>query len=78
MQTVNIYEAKTQLSKLVDLASSGTDVVIARSGKPVARLTSLKQEKQPIVSGLLEGEGWIADDFNAPLPDDLQAAFEGR
>ena len=78
MQTVNIYEAKTQLSKLVDLASSGTDVVIARSGKPVARLTSLKQEKQPIVFGLLEGEGWIADDFNAPLPDDLQAAFEGR
>jgi prevent-host-death family protein len=78
MQTVNIYEAKTQLSKLVDLASSGTDVVIARAGKPVARLTSLKQEKRPIVFGLLEGEGWIADDFNAPLPDDLQAAFEGR
>jgi len=78
MQTVNIYEAKTQLSKLVDLASSGTDVVIARAGKPVARLTSLKEEKRALVPGLLEGEGWIADDFNAPLPDDLQAAFEGR
>jgi prevent-host-death family protein len=78
MQTVNIYEAKTQLSKLVDLASSGTDVIIARAGKPMARLTSLKQEKRPIVFGLLEGEGWIADDFNDPLPDDLQAAFEGR
>jgi len=76
--TVNIYEAKTQLSKLVDLASSGTDVVIARAGKPVARLTSLKPEKRPLVPGLLEGQGWIADDFNAPLPDDLQAAFEGR
>ena len=78
MQTVNIYEAKTQLSKLVDLASSGTDVVIARAGKPMARLTSLKEEKRPLVYGLLEGEGWIADDFNAPLPEDLQAAFEGR
>lgn len=78
MQTVNIYEAKTRLSKLVDLASSGTDVVIARAGKPVARLTSLKEEKKPLVFGLLEGEGWIADDFNAPLPEDLQAAFEGR
>ncbi len=77
VQTVNIYQAKTQLSKLVDLASSGTDVVIARAGKPVARLTTLKMEKRPIVYGLLEGEGWIADDFNAPLPDDLQAAFEG-
>jgi prevent-host-death family protein len=78
MPTVNIYEAKTQLSKLVDLASSGTDVVIARAGKPVARLTSLKKEKRPIVFGLLEGEGWIADDFNAPLPDDILAGFEGR
>ena len=44
MQTVNIYEAKTKLSKLVDLASSGTDVVIARAGKPVARLTALQNE----------------------------------
>ncbi|MGA2534551.1 MAG: type II toxin-antitoxin system prevent-host-death family antitoxin [Terracidiphilus sp.] len=77
-QIVNIYEAKTQLSKLVDLAASGTDVVIARAGKPVARLTALKAEKRPIVFGLLEGQGWIADDFNAPLPEDLQAAFEGR
>lgn len=78
VQTVNIYEAKTKLSKLVDLAAGGTDVVIARAGKPVARLTTLKKEKRPIVFGLLEGKGWIADDFNDPLPDDLQAAFEGR
>lgn len=77
-QTVNIYEAKTQLSKLVDLAASGTDVVIARAGKPVARLTALKEEKRPLVYGLLEGEGWIADDFNDPLPDDILAGFEGR
>jgi len=76
--TVNIYEAKTQLSKLVDLASSGTDVVIARAGKPVARLTALKQEKRPIVYGLLEGQGWIADDFDDPLPDEILAGFEGR
>jgi prevent-host-death family protein len=78
VQTVNIYEAKTQLSKLVDLAASGTDVVIARAGKPVARLTTIKKEKRPIVFGLLEGEGWIADDFDAPLPDEILAEFEGR
>jgi prevent-host-death family protein len=78
VQTVNIYQAKTQLSKLVDLASSGTDVVIARAGKPVARLTTLKEGKRPLVLGLLEGEGWIADDFNDPLPDDILAGFEGR
>jgi prevent-host-death family protein len=78
MPTVNVYEAKTQLSKFIDLAAAGTDVVIARSGKPVARLTTLKDEKRPIVFGLLDGEGWIADDFNAPLPDEILAGFEGR
>ncbi len=75
---VNIYEAKTQLSKLVDLAAGGTDVVIARAGKPAARLTMLKPKKRPIVFGLLEGQGWIADDFDAPLPDEILAGFEGR
>jgi prevent-host-death family protein len=79
MEIVNIYKAKTQLSRLVDLASSGTDVVIARSGKPVARLTSLNnKEKRKYSLGLLEGKGWIADDFDAPLPDDVLAGFEGR
>jgi prevent-host-death family protein len=79
VQTVNIYEAKTQLSKLVDLASSGTDVVIARAGKPIARLTSLKnKERRKYSLGLLEGKGWIADDFDAPLPDEILAQFEGR
>ena len=78
VQTFNIYEAKTKLSKLVDLASSGTDVVIARAGKPVARLTALKNEKRLIGYGALKGKGWIADDFDAPLPDEILAQFEGR
>ena len=79
MQTVNIYEAKTQLSKLVDLASSGTDVVIARAGKPVARLTGLKEKDKRLIGfGALKGKGWIAEDFDAPLPDELLAQFEGR
>jgi len=78
MATVNIYEAKTHLSKLVDQAAQGEDIIIARAGKPVARLTTLKPEKRPILFGALEGKGWIADDFNDPLPDDLQALFEGR
>jgi prevent-host-death family protein len=79
MPTINIYEAKTQLSKLVDLAASGTDVVIARAGKPVARLTMIKEsEKRAINFGALKGKGWIAEDFDAPLPDELLAQFEGR
>ena len=76
---MNIYEAKTQLSKLVDLASSGTDVVIARAGNPVARLTAVNgKDKRLIGMGSLEGKGWIAEDFDAPLPDDILAGFEGR
>jgi prevent-host-death family protein len=75
---VNIYEAKTQLSKLVDLAASGQDIVIARAGKPVAVLTGLKKEKRTINFGALEGKGWIAEDFDAPLPDHILAEFEGR
>lgn len=79
VQTVNIYEAKTKLSKLVDLAAGGTDIVIARAGKPVARLTSLtNKERRKYSLGLLEGKGWIADDFDAPLPDEILAQFEGR
>lgn len=80
MAIVNIYQAKTQLSKLVDQAAAGSDVIIARNGKPVARLTALdhKKKKRQINFGALEGKGWIADDFDAPLPDDLLALFEGR
>lgn len=80
MSTVNIYEAKTQLSKLVDEAASGSDVIIARNGKPVARITTLEEIKQPRYRlGLLEGEeGWLADDFDAPLPPEILAGFEGE
>jgi prevent-host-death family protein len=76
MHQVNIFEAKTQLSKLVELAEHGQDVVIARAGKPVARLTSLKPEKKPIVFGLMKGEIWVADDFDDPLPPEVLAEFE--
>jgi prevent-host-death family protein len=76
---VNIYEAKTQLSRLVDLAAAGQDIVIARAGKPVARLTTTEQpKKKPLVYGLLQGKGWIAEDFNDPLPEEIQKYFEGR
>jgi prevent-host-death family protein len=79
MPTINIYQAKTQFSRLVDLASAGTDVVIARAGKPVARLTQLEEKRERLTGlGALEGKGWIADDFDAPLPDEILAQFEGR
>lgn len=79
MPTVNIYQAKTELSRLVDMAASGSDVIIARNGTPIARLTSVNnKDKRMVGFGALEGQGWIADDFDAPLPDDILAQFEGR
>ncbi len=78
MSAVNIYEAKTQLSKLVERAAAGTDVIIARGGKPVARLTRLEAPRRKIHFGLLKGKVKVAKDFDAPLPDDVLAQFEGR
>lgn len=78
MSTINIYEAKTQLSKLVDKAASGKDVIIARGGRPVARLTAIEKAKSPIRYGLLKGKVKISADFDAPLPEDVIRSFEGR
>jgi prevent-host-death family protein len=69
--TVNIFEAKTQLSKLIERMEHGEDVIIARAGKPVARLTGLKPEKKPVIFGLMKGEIWVADDFDDYLPADF-------
>jgi prevent-host-death family protein len=69
--TVNMFEAKTQLSKLVERVERGEDVIIARAGKPVARLTQLESVKRPIRYGGLKGKIWIADDFDDPLPEDF-------
>ena len=76
---VNIYEAKTRLSELVEQASRGETVVIAKSGTPMAKLVPLSYgPKRKIKFGLMKGKIEIADDFDAPLPDDILAAFEGR
>jgi prevent-host-death family protein len=70
-KTVNIFEAKTNLSKLIARAEKGEDVVIARAGKPVVRLTRLEPRKKPVRFGGLKGKIWIAKDFDAPLPEDF-------
>ncbi len=78
MSTVNIYEAKTQLSKLVEQAAAGKDVIIARGGKPVARLTALQPVVTRLTFGVLKGKVKVAKDFDAPLPADVLAQFDGR
>ncbi|MDA8193711.1 MAG: type II toxin-antitoxin system Phd/YefM family antitoxin [Thermaerobacter sp.] len=78
MKSVNVHEAKTNLSRLLEEVSQGAEVTIARAGKPVARLVPFeKPEGVKRVPGFLRGKIRIADDFDGPLPPDLQAGFEG-
>ena len=74
-RTVKLYDAKTQLSALVDAAASGEEIVIAKGNKPMARLVPLAKPRR--APGGWETGMTIADDFDAPLPDDILAAFEG-
>jgi len=75
MQSVNIHEAKTHLSRLVDRVTAGEVIVIAKSGKPVAKLVPYLTDESPRVPGSLRGMIEVRDDFDAPLPPDLLAAF---
>jgi prevent-host-death family protein len=76
-QTVNIHEAKTQLSRLVDEVAEGKVLLIAKAGKPLAKLVPLETGKRIRKPGFLKGKIKIASDFDAPLPADMQRAFEG-
>jgi len=78
VKKVNIYEAKTRLSQLVAEAAAGRDVVIARAGRPVARLTRLAGTGGKRRLGALDGQFRIPDDFNRPLPDEIRRGFEGE
>ncbi len=75
MRFVNMHEAKTHFSKLVDSVMKGNEIVIAMAGKPVAKLTPIgkKPKRRP---GALKGKIKIAKDFDAPLPENILADFE--
>jgi len=78
MATVNIHAAKTNLSKLVDQAAAGEEIVIARAGKPVARLVALAEAPKKRRLGGLRDKIPYPDFIDDPLPDWLLDAFEGR
>ena len=77
MTTVNIHEAKTHLSRLLARVAKGEEVVIARAGTPVARLQPFAPARKGRQLGTDTGEVFIADDFDAPLPDEVVKGFEG-
>ncbi len=76
MVTVNVHEAKTHLSRLLVQMEAGEDVIIARNGKPVAKLVQIRQRGQ-LVFGSMKGQIELDDSFFDPLPEEELAAWEG-
>ena len=74
--TVNLYDAKTNLSKLVDRAAAGEEIVIAKAGKPKAKLVPYRAGKKRRGGQNLLGVTYIAEDFDAPLPPQIREHFE--
>ena len=78
MRKVNIHQAKTQLSRLVDLAADGEEVIITKSGKPIARLVPYVTKGAVRWPGSMRGKIRLKKNFDAPLPKELLNAFEGK
>lgn len=76
METVNVHEAKTHLSRLIERVSRGEEIVIAKAGRPVARLVPVETKMANRLPGTAKGQVLVAPDFDAPLPAELQQAFE--
>ena len=78
MTTVNIHQAKTNFSKLVDTVMNGEEIIIAKAGKPVVILVPIVAAKPKRKPGALKGKIKISNDFDAPLPADILNQFEGK
>jgi prevent-host-death family protein len=77
MRAVNVHEAKTHLSRLLERVAAGEEIVIARNGKPVAKLVGIQEDSSPRTFGSMRGQIKLADDFDAPLPPEILAQFAG-
>jgi prevent-host-death family protein len=75
---VNIHEAKTNFSKLLQRVILGDEIIIAKAGVPVAKLVRYVSKKGKRPLGFLKGEIWMSDDFDAPLPPDILSGFLGE
>ena len=75
---INVHEAKTHFSKLLQRVAMGEEIIIAKAGVPVAKLVPVEPRKGKRKLGIDAGRIHIADDFDAPLPDDILAAFYGE
>lgn len=80
MRTINIHEAKTHLSRLVEQAADGEIFIIAKAGKPMVKVTALDDtQKKPVQRiGFMKGEGVVPDDIKTPFKDDIEDMFYGK
>ena len=78
MKIFNIHEAKSQLSKLIESVLAGEEVVIAKAGKPLVKLISYQEDKQPRSPGGWEGKVVMSEDFDDELPADILVGFMGE
>ncbi len=76
MATVNVHQAKTHLSRLLRRVAAGEEIIIAKAGRPVARLVPFRERRENRRLGTEKGRIVVADDFDAPLPPDLLSDFE--
>ena len=76
--TVNIHEAKTHLSKLIEQAEHGEEVVIARAGKPVVKLVKVESEPRTSRLGFMRGQFRVPDDIKTPFKDEIEEMFYGN
>ncbi len=78
MKTVNVHEAKTQLSRLIDLAVKGEPFIIAKAGKPLVKVTALDAPKKVKRIGFLEGQIQVPVDFDTMGAEEIERAFNGE
>ncbi len=77
MKFVNIHEAKTHLSRLVERVQAGEEIIIAKAGQPAARLVPIEGTRKPVKIGGLKAPTPVPDDFNTMLDDEIEALFAG-
>ncbi len=77
MKFVNIHEAKTHLSRLVERVQAGEEIIIAKAGRPAARLVPIEGERRPVKIGGLKARAPIPDDFNTMFEKEIEALFSG-
>ncbi len=78
MNKVNIHEAKTSFSRLLRRVAAGEEITISNRGVPVARLVPIPAQESSRKLGVFRGQMTIPDDFDAPLPEEILDAFEGK